>query len=183
MKNSQLEVESRVVVVRYRCKRRTHMKRPARACQSFTIDTVEGWIQLAPRARVLGHKRARTEILDDYSGILEIDHPGGQLMEWKARRWDWDNSAPRITGTVHIYRGLHAGLHVFSNRIMMSSQSMRLSRAMALGATPRTTFERLRLSYISTGGQDFGTFQYIDSADCRHYVNDGQNVGPQNPLQ
>jgi hypothetical protein len=71
---------------------------------------------------VLGHKRARTEILDDHSGILEIDHAGGQLMGWKARRWDWNNSAPQISGTVHIYRGLHAGLHVFSNHLMMSSQ-------------------------------------------------------------
>jgi len=51
-------------------------------------------------------------------------------MGWKARRWDWNNSAPQITGTVHIYCGLHAGLHwhVFSNHIMMSSQLMRLSR-------------------------------------------------------
>jgi hypothetical protein len=84
---------------------------------------------------MLGHKRARTEILDDYSGILEIDHPGRQLMEWKARRWDWDNSALRITGIVHIYLGLHA----FSNHIMMCSQLMRLSRVMAVGATPRST--------------------------------------------
>jgi len=90
---------------------------------------------------VLGHKRARTEILDDYRGILEIDHPGGQLMEWKARRWDWDKALVGYysTGTVHIYRGLHAELHGFSNNIMMCSQLMGLSRAMALGATPQST--------------------------------------------
>jgi len=132
---------------------------------------------------VLGHKRARTEILDDYRGILEIDHPGGQLMGWKGRRWDWDNSASQITGTVHIYRGLHAGLHVFSNHIMMCSQLMRLLRAMAAGATPRSTIrEGTPKLYISTG-HDSVTFQHIDSADCRHYVNDGQSVGPQNPLR
>ncbi len=39
------------------------------------------------------------------------------------------DSAPWITGTVHMYLGLHAGPHIFSNHIMMSShwQLMRLS--------------------------------------------------------
>jgi hypothetical protein len=64
-------------------------------------------------------------------------------MEWKARRWDGDNGAPwiqySITGTVHIYRGLHAELHGFSNHIMMGSQLIRLLHAMALGATPQST--------------------------------------------
>jgi hypothetical protein len=95
---------------------------------------------------VLGHKRARTEILDDYGGILEIDHPGGRLMEWKARRWDWDNSAPQITGTVHIYLGLHEGLYAISNNIMTCSQLM---RPWPWALRPGPPFKRVRLSYIS----------------------------------
>ena len=56
------------------------------------------------RDHLLGYEGVLTEILLDYIGIVEIDHAGGQLMERRTRRWDWNNDAPqKRTLHKHIY--------------------------------------------------------------------------------
>jgi hypothetical protein len=59
----------------------TYKYSPATACQIFDATTASvKRIQLAPRAHVLCCKVVRTNILQDYIGIMIINHPGGKLI-------------------------------------------------------------------------------------------------------
>jgi hypothetical protein len=58
--------------------------------------------RLAQRARMHCRKSVRTGIVHDYSGILVINHPGGD--QWDGRQEKVDAAATRGTGNVYISR-------------------------------------------------------------------------------
>jgi len=56
-----------------------------RDCHCSKTDSM-----VIPRSRAWSYKRTvLTKIVLDHIGIVEIDHAGEQLMEWRRRKWGW----------------------------------------------------------------------------------------------
>ena len=97
----------RIIIIRHvmRVKRpaaQTYKYSAPTACQSFNIATVKR-SRLAPRVHVLYCKGVSTKFPKCYSRVMEINHPGGELMRVESGGSWFDAMATRCTSTVCIY--------------------------------------------------------------------------------